>query len=159
MNNNNEWDTDNVSFVGVGAAAGGNGALEAMLNPNGINVTVPWVQDPEKEVWDEFLGAGAPRRQIVLLDQNLEKRFQQHYNGPLSDQEKVELFEAINELISELSELLGDVNGDSNLNIQDVILLVSMALGSLESDLIGDLNQDGGVNILDVVLLVNIILE
>ena len=144
-------------LVGLGNGSGGDGGLDGMIGPDGNDVA--WVQDPNLETWEEFLGStSSPRRQLVLLDKDLNKRYQFQYagSGITSDQE-TELFAAINELISELSELLGDVNGDDNLNIQDVILLVSMALGSLESDLIGDLNQDGGVNILDVVLLVNII--
>ena len=38
----------------------------------------------------------------------------------------------------------GDINGDESVNVLDVILLVNMALGSLETDLNGDMNQDGG---------------
>ena len=54
--------------------------------------------------------------------------------------------------------ILGDLNGDEVVNVLDVILLVSMALGNSESDLNGDLNGDGGINILDVILLVNMII-
>ena len=145
-------------LVGLGNASGGDAALDGMVGPDGNDAA--WVQDPNLETWEEFLGSSsAPRRQLVLLDKDLNKRYQfQYASSGITSAQETELFEAINILISELSELLGDVNGDSNLNIQDVILLVSMALGSLESDLIGDINQDGGVNILDVVLLVNIIL-
>ena len=56
------------------------------------------------------------------------------------------------------SSILGDINGDQNLNVLDVILVVNMALGNTESDLNGDMNGDGMINVLDVVLLVNIIL-
>jgi hypothetical protein len=143
-------------LVGLGNASGGDAALDGMVGPDGNDAA--WVQDPNLEIWEEFLGSSsAPRRQLVLLDKDLNKRYQfQYASSGITSAQETELLAAINELISEL-ELLGDVNGDANLNIQDVILLVSMALGSLESDLIGDLNQDGGVNILDVVLLVNII--
>jgi len=55
--------------------------------------------------------------------------------------------------------MLGDMNGDDNLNVLDVIIIVNMALGNTEIDLNGDMNGDNGVNILDVVLLVNIILN
>lgn len=145
-------------LIGLGNGSGGNGGLNGMVGPNGNDAA--WVQDPNLETWEEFLGStSAPRRQLVLLDKDLNKRYQFQYAGSgITPAQESELLTAINELIGELSEMLGDVNGDANLNIQDVILLVSMALGSLESDLIGDLNQDGGVNILDVVLLVNIIL-
>ena len=55
--------------------------------------------------------------------------------------------------------ILGDINGDQNLNVLDVILLVNMALGNSEIDINGDINGDENINILDVVLLVNLILE
>tara|TARA_B100002052_G_scaffold70696_2_gene64063 strand:- start:2745 stop:5162 length:2418 start_codon:yes stop_codon:yes gene_type:complete len=64
------------------------------------------------------------------------------------------------ELISSDNTLLGDVNGDSILNVLDVIQLVNMALGNQELDYsAADVNQDGEINILDVVQLVNLILE
>ena len=159
MSNNGEWDTDQAVLIGVGTGSGGSGALEGMLNPNnGVEVLSPWVQDPSEEVWDEFLGPNAPRRQIVLLDQNLEKRFQQHYDGAMTNNEKTELLDAIQELIDELV-MLGDMNGDEILNVLDVVIIVNMALGNVAIDLIGDLNNDGGINILDVVILTNMILS
>ena len=54
--------------------------------------------------------------------------------------------------------LLGDVNYDGQLNIQDLVILVSMIIGSTEQNNVGDLNSDNSIDILDVVLLVNIIL-
>ena len=159
MSNNGEWNTDKAVLIGIGTGSGGAGALEGMLNPNnGVEVLAPWVQDPDEEVWDEFLGPNAPRRQIVLLDQNLEKRFQQQYGGAMNASEKAELLDAIQELIDELA-ILGDMNGDEILNVLDVVIIVNMALGNVEIDLIGDLNNDGGINILDVVILTNIILS
>ena len=157
LSNTNAWDTDKAVLIGVGVASGGDTGLNGMIDQEGVNA--PWVQDPEKVVWDDFLGENAPRRQIVLLDHNLEKRFQEHYGGPLDNQEEAELLLAIQNLIDEAFALLGDMNGDENLNVLDVIILVNMALGSIDIDLIGDINSDGGINILDVVLLVNIILN
>ena len=63
------------------------------------------------------------------------------------------------EFIVMSSSILGDINGDQNLNVLDVILVVNMALGNTEADLNGDMNSDGMINVLDVVLLVNIILS
>ena len=57
------------------------------------------------------------------------------------------------------SSILGDINGDQNLNVLDVILVVNMALGNSEINLNGDMNGDEMINVLDVVLLVNIILS
>ena len=53
---------------------------------------------------------------------------------------------------------LGDVNQDSIINIQDVILVINLILNG-ESDLAADLNLDSTVNVLDVIQLVNIILN
>tara|TARA_B100000959_G_scaffold273797_1_gene324765 strand:- start:63 stop:917 length:855 start_codon:yes stop_codon:yes gene_type:complete len=56
-------------------------------------------------------------------------------------------------------DMLGDMNGDSIINILDVILLVNIILGSNGGSTMGDINMDGSINILDVILLVNVILE
>ncbi len=53
--------------------------------------------------------------------------------------------------------LIGDVNGDSLINIQDIITIVNLVLSSQYNNL-GDLNSDGIIDILDVIQLVNIIL-
>ena len=54
--------------------------------------------------------------------------------------------------------ILGDVNGDEVVNVQDIILIVNMILDN-NNDSSGDVNTDGIVNILDVVQIVNIILD
>ena len=53
---------------------------------------------------------------------------------------------------------MGDINEDTLVNIQDVILLINLILNG-EFDLAGDLNLDNTVNVLDVIQLVNIILN
>ena len=55
--------------------------------------------------------------------------------------------------------LLGDMNGDTILNILDVVILANLILSGDNSNISGDLNEDGMQNILDLVILVNIILE
>ena len=59
--------------------------------------------------------------------------------------------------------IAGDMDGNSLLNIQDIILLINIVLDtSSPSDCqveFGDLNQDNVSNILDVILLVNLILD
>ena len=61
------------------------------------------------------------------------------------------------------SVVVGDVNMDGNINVQDIILIVNIVLDTLEptSDQAeaADLNVDGIINILDVIALVNIILD
>ena len=54
--------------------------------------------------------------------------------------------------------ILGDMNGDGNLNVLDVVELINQILSG-ENTTEGDINGDGGNNILDVVALVNLVLN
>ena len=54
--------------------------------------------------------------------------------------------------------LLGDVNGDSSINVQDVVLVVNLVLAS-GFDSSADMNSDGLTNVLDLVQIVNLILN
>jgi len=54
---------------------------------------------------------------------------------------------------------IGDVNGDFEINILDVVTLVNIIMDDGEYTEYGDMNYDGYLNILDVVTLVNFILE
>ena len=159
LSNGSSWNTDEAILIGIGIGAGGDGGLNGMINQNGVNS--PWVQDESRDVWEAFLGdSNAPRKQVVLLDQNLNHRYQFQYSGgSLNNGEVQELLSAIQILIDEAATLLGDLNGDQNLNVLDIIILVDMTLGGTEIDLNGDINADGGINVLDIVLLVNLILE
>ncbi len=55
--------------------------------------------------------------------------------------------------------ILGDMNGDGNLDVLDAVALMNMILSSGETDPAGDMNGDGVYNVLDVVILANIILS
>ena len=60
------------------------------------------------------------------------------------------------------STLKGDVNGDGDVNITDVALMVNHILGTTSSsfnETVADLNNDEDVNVTDVVMLVDIILN
>ncbi len=54
---------------------------------------------------------------------------------------------------------LGDINYDGTINVQDVVLLISMILNSYPPNLEADINQDGEINVLDTVLLIDLILS
>ena len=54
--------------------------------------------------------------------------------------------------------ILGDVNNDTIVNVQDIIILINMILND-QTDSAGDINSVGIVNILDVVQVINIILS
>ena len=57
-----------------------------------------------------------------------------------------------------LDSLYGDISGDNQINIQDVILLINYILSGIYDDL-ADFNLDGQLNVLDVIELVNLILD
>ena len=61
--------------------------------------------------------------------------------------------------VNEDSQLLGDINNDGILNVQDIIIIVTEFILNSVYDEIADLNQDGGVNIQDIIVLINIILD
>ena len=52
----------------------------------------------------------------------------------------------------------GDINGDSVVNVQDIVLIVNLVLIT-GYDSLADINSDGIVNVLDIVQVVNIILS
>ena len=52
----------------------------------------------------------------------------------------------------------GDVNEDTLVNIQDVILIINFILND-DFNLLADINSDNIINVLDVIQLVNIILN
>ena len=65
----------------------------------------------------------------------------------------------INLTVNDDFQLLGDINNDGQLNIQDVIIIVTEIVLNGLYDAIADLNEDGQVNIQDILLLINIILN
>ena len=56
----------------------------------------------------------------------------------------------------------GDINADGNINVQDIVLLVSFILDQEEPDAgqqyASDINGDGILNVMDVVLIVSLII-
>ena len=59
--------------------------------------------------------------------------------------------------------ITGDVTGDSQVNVVDVITLVNIVLATVTPDScqleFGDLNSDNTMSIIDIILMVNIILD
>ena len=58
-----------------------------------------------------------------------------------------------------LSEnITGDLNGDLEVNVLDVVVLINMILGTEPANYTtGDLNSDGQINVQDIILVVSII--
>ena len=62
------------------------------------------------------------------------------------------------QVIPPVDDILGDINGDGDINILDIVILVHMILDDAEYDIRADINQDNGLNVLDIVGLINLIL-
>ena len=58
----------------------------------------------------------------------------------------------------ENNELLGDLNGDSIINVQDIIIAINLILYS-NYNTNADMNLDGTVDVLDIIQIINIILN
>ena len=56
------------------------------------------------------------------------------------------------------NQLVGDINDDGTINIQDIILTINLVLNNGYNSL-SDLNSDGTIDVLDIVQLVNLILN
>ena len=54
---------------------------------------------------------------------------------------------------------IGDVNFDQDINIQDVIVVVSHIINSESYTVNADLNNDGYIDVLDILILINIVLD
>jgi len=65
-------------------------------------------------------------------------------------------FLKVNDIQSSI--LLGDINNDNSINIQDVVLTVNIVLLN-EYNTLADLNSDNFIDVLDVILIINIILN
>ena len=55
--------------------------------------------------------------------------------------------------------VLGDLNADGEINVSDIVLLVSNIINQSEYIYSGDINQDGILDVIDIVQLVNLILN
>ena len=55
-------------------------------------------------------------------------------------------------------DIMGDLNYDGTLNVQDIIIMVNIVLGIEEYNESADLSEDGIVNVLDVIQLMNLVL-
>ena len=76
-------------------------------------------------------------------------------NGGLGTTAKNYILEIIEQNYNQ--SLLGDINGDGILNINDLIIIVDFILSEIYDEN-ADMNSDGGLNIQDITILLNIIL-
>ena len=84
---------------------------------------------------------------VVLLSNST------NYNGVIEIEKAVFDFAEENNFI-----VIGDVNEDSLVNIQDIILVIEFILNNTYNNL-ADFNEDSIIDILDIVILIDIILN
>ena len=61
-------------------------------------------------------------------------------------------------IFNTVEAILGDINGDNSINVQDIVLVVNLVLSG-EYSILADLNSDSAIDVLDIVQLVNVILS
>ena len=143
---------ENVVIIAVGQSN-----ISNFNNNFTANSDLPLVMDqyPGLPIRSQFAPYGQ-HKQIVILDYDGNLIGYITLNSGVNNSAKNYIRDILEEHYQQ--SVLGDVNGDSIVNIQDVILLVSSILNGPTNDN-GDINADGTVNILDVIQIVNIILS
>ncbi|NQV16738.1 glycoside hydrolase [bacterium] len=123
---------------------------------------VPWVFNPATQVMYSYENPASITAKVdYVLSQDLGGIMFWEFSGDKFDVLLSAAYEELN-AINETCDLPGDVTGDDELNILDIVSLVGYILGSisdLNQEACADVNFDSQVTVQDVVLLVNIILE
>ena len=101
---------------------------------------------------------GSPYPRDFIIDQ---EGIIQYANNEIDTDWMISIIE---DLISDSTLTLGDLNFDGIINILDIVSLVNIILGVTENPsedmlYIADINQDQSINVLDIVLTVNIVLN
>ena len=142
---------ENIVIIGIGQTimSGSNNAFCA-------NSDLPLVMDlsPDLPIREQFSPYYQSHSLIIL-------NYDGSYIGDidvtnLGDVQKNYIRSVLEEYYDQ--SIQGDLNADSILNVQDIILLVNMVLSD-EFDSSADLNSDDTINVLDIIQLVNIILN
>ena len=142
---------ENIVIIGVGQSVASN------FNSNFCaNSDLPLVVDvyPDYIIREAFSGG---HKDLVIIDSNQNEIGRINVGAGIIPSTESYIRNVIEQNYPEES-MLGDINLDEIVNIQDIILLINMILSQEGSDS-GDLNFDNNIDILDVVLLVNMILQ
>ena len=142
---------ENIVIIAVGQTN-----ISSFNNNFCANSDLPLVMDlyPSLPIREQFSPYGLDHY-LVILD----------YNGNYIDD--IDVFSLGNSEKSQIRSILeqyyqqsiiGDVNGDSIINVQDIVLTVNLVMSG-EYNISADLNSDGVTNVLDIVQIVNIILN
>jgi len=142
---------ENIVIIAVGQTN-----ISSFNNNFCANSDLPLVMDsyPDLPIREQFSPYGQPH-QVVILD--YDGNYIGHINMTyLGNAQKNYIRSVLEEYYDQSN--LGDINGDTLVNIQDIIIVINLILNG-EFDLAADINLDSTVDILDVIQLVNIILN
>tara|TARA_B100002052_G_C15872651_1_gene595469 strand:+ start:219 stop:689 length:471 start_codon:yes stop_codon:yes gene_type:complete len=119
------------------------------------NSDLPLVMDesPNFPIRAQFSGA---HKEVIILDSEGNLIGEITLNTGLTVAAKNYIRGLVEEYYPE-DVLLGDINGDTLINVQDVVLAVNLVMSG-NHDSAADINSDGITNVLDIVQIVNIIL-
>jgi len=146
----NDYGFENTVIIAVGQSN-----ISSFNSNFCANSDLPLVMDqyPSLPIREQFSPYGL-HKQLVILD----------YDGNHIGDTFVNSISAMKSYVLEILDqnyeqaTPGDVNSDTLVNVQDIILVVNMILNSEYNDS-ADVNSDGIINVLDVVQVVNIILS
>ena len=142
---------ENIVIIAVGQTN-----LSTFNNNFCANSDLPLVMDPYPDlpIREQFSPYGLDHY-LVILDYN--GNYIDHIDVfSLGNSEKSQIRSILEEYYQQ--SIIGDVNGDSVINIQDIVLTVNLVMSG-EYNSAADLNSDGVTNVLYIVQIVNIILN
>ena len=147
----NDYSYENIVIIGIGQTV-----MSGANNSFCANSDLPLVMDlsPELPIRQQF-SPYYDSHALVILD------YDGNYIGHidvtnLGNTQKNYIISILEQYYQQ--SVIGDVNGDSAINVQDIVLTVNLVMSG-EYDTNADLNSDGVTNVLDIVQIVNIILE
>jgi len=147
----NDHGYENVVVIAVGQTN-----ISSFNSSFTANSDLPLVMDqyPSLPIRDQFSPYGQ-HKQVVIVGYEGELLGYITLNSGLNNSAKNYILGILEENYEQ--SILGDINGDSVVNVQDIILLVNNILNG-GTDSSGDVNSDGIINVLDIVQIINIIL-
>ncbi len=142
---------DNIVIIGVGQSV-----MSSANNSFCANSDLPLVMDlsPELPIRQQFAPYYDSHALVIL---GYEGEYIGHIDvTSLGALQKNYIRNILEEHYQQI--VLGDLNGDSLINVQDIVLTVNLVMNA-EYEATADLNSDNVVNVLDIVQIVNTILE
>ncbi len=145
-----DYGYENIVIIGIGQTN-----ISDFNDNFCANSDLPLVMDeyPELPIREQFSPYGQDHY-VVILD--YDGNYIDHINLPnLGNTQKNYFLSLLEENYNQT--ILGDLNGDTTLNVVDIIIIIDFILSEIYDEN-GDMNFDGGLNIQDITILLNIIL-